>query len=375
MTSRERFRQMIKNKKSSQSMIDLAGCPQTQIMYEDTVRDLRRALHLPEDNAPAHYYGGGLDERILRQLHVDTRITGGFPQPEGGLRVPPINGEYTDEWGIGYRFINGHYEICRNPLKDMDLDDIRRYPFPRAEDIRPELYESYAQHARRLHETTDLVVVAQHPVYGVFELGCWMFGFDDFLYRLAGEPETVHWFFEKILDYQKAVIRPYYTALGPFIDCTTSGDDFGTQHGLFMSVSMFQELVAPYLKERIRYTKSFTSAAFQHHSCGSVFDLIPTLIDCGVDLLNPIQPGATKMEPEILLDAYAGSIAFWGGVDTQDLLVNGTPEKVKAETHRLLHLFDGRGAYVLSPAHCIQDDVPAENLLAVYEAAAEEYGL
>ncbi len=82
--------------------------------------------------------------------------------------------------------------------------------------------------------------------------------------------------------------------MGEYIQCTTSGDDFGTQRAPFMSTATFQEMIAPYLKERIAYTKKFTNAFYQHHTCGAVFDLIPTLIDCGVDILNPIQPSASQ---------------------------------------------------------------------------------
>jgi uroporphyrinogen decarboxylase len=177
----------------------------------------------------------------------------------------------------------------------------------------------------------------------------------------------VHWFFDKFLEYQKAVIKLYYGAIGEYINCTTSGDDFGTQHGTFMSVKMFDAFIGPYMKERIRYTKTFTNAFFQHHTCGSVFDLIPSLIDCGVDILNPIQPHAHNMEPERLKTEFGGQIAFWGGIDTQDLLVNGSPEDVKKETERILSVFGtDSGGYILSPAHCIQDDVPPENVIAIY---------
>ncbi|MCL2815314.1 MAG: methyltransferase, partial [Oscillospiraceae bacterium] len=136
--------------------------------------------------------------------------------------------------------------------------------------------------------------------------------------------------------------------------------------GLFMSVKMFEELVAPYMKERIRYTKTFTKAFFQHHTCGSVFDLIPSLIDCGVDILNPIQPNAYNMEPERLKSEYGRQITFWGGIDTQDLLVNGSPEDVRREVAYILSVFGTDGGYILSPAHCIQDDVPPANVIAIY---------
>jgi len=317
---------------------------------------------------------GYLDERILKRLRIDTRMTGGMPRAESEnfKRLPD---GFITEWGIEYKAINGHYEIVRNPLKGMTLDEVKKFPFPRASDIDPKVYDEYREHARSLYESTDYAVIAQHPCLGVLELGCWMFGFDDFLYRIAGEPETAEWFFGKILDYQKEVIERYYSAVGPYIDCTTSGDDFGTQQSPFLSAAMFDEMIAPFFKERIRYTKTFTDAFYQHHTCGSVYRLIPSLLECGVDILNPIQPRTFEMEPERLKADYGDRMAFWGGVDTQQLLRDGDVETVKREVKALLHIFGTDGGYILAPAHCIQPDVPAENVIAVYDAAAEMYGL
>jgi uroporphyrinogen decarboxylase len=360
MTKRERFRNTVEHKKVDRPIFDLYGSPQTMIMNQSTVEELKKILGITGD-----YDGEGfIDERILEKFNIDTRMTGGFPFPQHEPQKW-IDGNYVTGWGYGDRYF---------PLKDKNLDDIKKFPFPKASDINPIVFGEYRKHAKNLYENTDYVIVAQHPCYGVFELGCWMFGYDDFLYRLAAEPETVHWFFEKILSYQKDVIKLYYGAVGEYIHCTTSGDDFGTQHGLFMSVKMFDELISPYMKERIHYTKTFTEAYFQHHTCGSVYELIPLLINCGVDILNPIQPNAYQMEPEKLKAVYGSQIAFWGGVDTQDLLVNGTIEEVKSEIKRILTIFDTDGGYILSPAHCIQDDVPPVNIVAIYEAANEMYG-
>jgi uroporphyrinogen decarboxylase len=205
------------------------------------------------------------------------------------------------------------------------------------------------------------------------EMGCWMCGFDDFLLRMALEPEFVIKFFDKILDYQKKVIDMYYGAVGDYIHFTTSGDDFGTQTGPFLSPAMFEELVKPYYQERISYTKKYTKAYYFHHTCGSVYSLIPHLMEAGVDILNPIQPGARDMEPEKLKRAYGASIAFHGGIDTQFILPHGTVDEVKQEVYRVLEAMSGDGGYILSPAHNIQPDVPVENIAAIFEAGKQYF--
>ena len=140
-----------------------------------------------------------------------------------------------------------------------------------------------------------------------------------------------------------------------------------------MSRKMFCDLIKPYLKERIAYTKKFTDAFYKHHTCGSVFELIPDIIDCGVSILNPIQPGVYQMEPERLKAAYGDRLTFWGGIDTQHLLTEGSPEQIREEVGHVLSILDVNGGYILSSAHTIQSDVPAENLLAMFEGAREYY--
>jgi len=370
MTHRERFIKNVSHEGADRAVFDLCGNPQTQIDYTETKEALAEFLGL----------GGGsegsfpLDDRILRHFDIDTRLVGRIPVPRT-VHNREEDGVSYDSYGIGRRVVNGHHEICHTPLTGCNIDEVVKYPMPDAGDIDRRLIQEWAEEAEYLCRNTDYAVVAGHPLLGVFEIGCWMFGFDDYLYRLSAEPEVVHVFSQRVLDYQKKVIEIYYGSLGRYINCTTSGDDFGTQTGPFMSAGMFKELVKPYMKERISYTKKFTDAYYQHHTCGSVFDLIPELIDCGVDILNPIQPGTYMMEPSRLKEAYGGKLAFWGGIDTQKLLPYGSPADVEEAVGHILSILDSDGGYVLSPAHCIQNDVPAANIAAIYTGAMKYYKL
>ena len=280
-------------------------------------------------------------------------------------------------WGVVRAWTGQYWDIVESPLRGATVDDLDAYPWPDPPRCIDEAaLEAYRCEARRLWDETDYVVVAEHPVYGVFELACWMCGFDDFLWRLAGDRPFVTRLFDRLLALQKAFIRPYYQALGPFIHLTTSGDDFGTQTGPFMAPATFRKLVVPYFAERIAFTHEFTGAYFWHHTCGSVFDLLPDLIEAGVDILNPVQPGAKKMEPERLKAAYGDRLCFHGGFDTQGVLPFGTPEQIEAEVGRVMAALKPGGGYIFSAAHNIQTDVPVENILTMYRAARRlgEYG-
>lgn len=368
MTHRERFYEAVTHGKPDRAVYDLTGSPQTNVDYEVTKQALAAELGITGPKQGNY----NLDERILKALDIDTRRIGGMPTP-ATAHCRTENGISYDCWGIGYREVNGHMEICHNPLADCTIDEMMAFEFPDSEKIDPNLIAQWARQAKELHEKTDYAVVAEHPVLGVFELGCWMFGFDDYLYRLAGEPELVHAFSERVLKYQKRMIEIYYGALGKYIDCTTSGDDFGTQTGPFMSNAMFDEFIHPYLKERVAFTKQFTDGFYQHHTCGSVHAFIPALIDCGIDILNPIQPGVYMMECERLKADFGDKMTFWGGIDTQYLLPRGSEADVKAAVRHILSVMGDNGGYVLSPAHTIQNDVPARNVIAIYRGADEYY--
>ncbi|HXK73201.1 MAG TPA: uroporphyrinogen decarboxylase family protein, partial [Clostridia bacterium] len=160
----------------------------------------------------------------------------------------------------------------------------------------------------------------------------------------------------------------YYGSLGKYIHLTTSGDDFGMQNGPFLSPDMFKEMIAPWYKKRISQVKSICNTLFFHHSCGSVYKLMDTIIDMGVDILNPIQPGTKDMEPEKLKAEYGDKIVFWGGIDEQNLLSKATKEQVKEEVRRVSDILSKNGGYVLAASHNIQPDVPVENVDAMLKA-------
>lgn len=370
MSYRERFEATVNHQPVDRVHFDLAGTSLTGIEHADSVKRLLE--HLGYTGPYTGHYTK-FDERILKHFDIDIRRVGDILSPASPFDGKNTAYSTTDCWGVTRVFTGLYWEIKNPPLKGASIDDLEKYPWPQAERLDLKQIEMYRQQAKKLYEETDYVVCAEHPVYGILELGCWMCGFDEFFLKMAMEPEFVIRFFDKVWEYQKKVIEIYYRALGPYIHVTTSGDDFGTQTGPFISPDMFSKLIKPYYKERISYTKKFTRAYYFHHTCGSVFSLIPHLIDAGVDILNPIQPGAKDMEPEKLKKTYGNSITFWGGIDTQYLLPNGTPDDIREAVYKLLDIMGDKGGYVLSPAHNIQPDVPAVNISAIFEAAKEYY--
>jgi uroporphyrinogen decarboxylase len=362
---RERFRLTLEHEDVDRPPMDLGATDMTGI--DGGPRRLAPLLGI--DPGP-RALDSEIDEEVLTSLDIDIRDVGGILEPVRSAARRLSATERVDAWGISYRFNGHHDEAVGRPLAGASIDDLQRYPWPDPDGIDRGAIRRMAERARWLREETPYVVCGRHPYFGVLELGCWMCGFDDFLCRLAAEPEFVHRFFQIVLDWQKRVDEIYYAAVGPWLHFTTSGDDFGAQAGPLLSPSMFHDLVLPYLRERIRHVGEFTDAVFFHHSCGSIRSLIPHLVDAGVRILNPLQPRAAGMEPEGLKADFGDSLVFYGGVDTQELLPRGTPEEVRSRTRYLIRTLGRKGGYVLSAAHHLQSDVPLENVIAMYRACA-----
>lgn len=365
MNSHERFARTMAHQPADRPPLDIGGTTLTA-MSTRCQEALRRFLGF---SGPPEPTNSGVDERILRWAGCDFRSVGrivDLPSPHTRRLSPE---EYVDCWGVRRRRVGQYDEITHSPLRGATLEDLRAFPWPQPH-LDEALLARWVAEARALHNEGRYVVVAEHPVYGILELGCWMCGYDDFLYRLAADSDFVRAFFDRVLAIQLAVIEPYYTALGPYITLTTSGDDFGTQLGPFLSPKMFGELVAPYFRARIARTKELAHCYYWHHSCGSIVPLLDQIIACGVDILNPIQTSAVGMEPRALKERFGSRLVFWGGVDVQQFLPRATPQEVREHIRELVGILGQDGGYVLAPAHNMQEDVPPGNIVAWVETVA-----
>ena len=147
------------------------------------------------------------------------------------------------------------------------------------------------------------------------------------------------------------------------------GTDFGTQQSTFCSVGTFRSLYMPYYKKINAWIHAHTPWKTFKHSCGAVASLIPSFIESGFDILNPVQVSAAGMEAEKLKARFGRDIVFWGGgVDTQKTLMFGTPEEVRDQVRRRIEVFGRDGGFVFNAVHNIQANVPAPNVIALFEA-------
>jgi uroporphyrinogen decarboxylase len=177
---------------------------------------------------------------------------------------------------------------------------------------------------------------------------------------------------EKVTELKLAYWEKVLDAFGDLIDIAAEADDLGAQHAPLFSPRTYREIVKPLHAEIVSYIKSRTKARFFLHSCGAIRDLIPDLIEIGVDCLNPVQVSATGMDTAGLKTEFGRDMTFWGGaVDPQDTRAGGTPEEVGVEVRRRISDLKPGGGFVFASIHNIQAHVPVENILAMWEALDE----
>lgn len=202
-----------------------------------------------------------------------------------------------------------------------------------------------------------------------FQDTCASFGMETALINMITEPELYEAVNDKILEFYLKANEIFYEATKEKLHAVLIGNDMGSQRGLLLSPDLIRRFVLPGCRQLVEQAHSYGVKVI-YHSCGSIDKVIPDLIEAGVDVIHPIQALAAGMEPEKLKVQFGDAVAFCGGVDAQDLLVNGTPGEVKEKVRELRELFPT--GLIISPSHeAIQRDVPPANIKALFEAAGE----
>jgi uroporphyrinogen decarboxylase len=184
-------------------------------------------------------------------------------------------------------------------------------------------------------------------------------------------PDFFHALSRRIMTFNLEFIRRLYEVAGDRIDFYRIGEDYGTQRGLLFGRPQWQEFIRPSLVEMTRIPKEHGSLYYQH-TCGSVRELIPDLIEVGVDVLDPLQVTATGMDPRELKAEFGDRLCFSGGIDEQELLPRGSPQQVAQAVRDLIEVMSPGGGFFLGSTHNFQADIPTANILAMYKAAREQ---
>jgi uroporphyrinogen decarboxylase len=224
-------------------------------------------------------------------------------------------------------------------------------------------YDKIADNIKALRDKSDKYFLVR--IYGShFEKAYFSRGFENFLGDMGGEPEFTRSLLNRIIDKNLVMLENFLSIKE--IDGVLLGSDWGSQRGLLMAPAMWEDLIRPGEQKEYDLIHGYGKDVWVH-SCGNIEAVIPSLIEIGLDVLNPIQPEA--MDISELKTRYGNKLAFWGGLSTQQTLPFGTPVEVKKEAQRVIDLMGKGGGYIFSPAQSIQNDVPVANVMALLELA------
>jgi uroporphyrinogen decarboxylase len=375
-TSRERVRETLDHKIPDRVPIDLGGF-QTgihRLAYENLldflgiedevqILDPVQQLALP-------------CERVLERFHVDVRyiVAHGPDSFKGGIeqniRVGRRWHELRDEFGVVWSMPDDqqlYMDITHHPLGEASVADLEDYPFPFGGD--PTRFTGLREKALRLRRETPFALST--GIGGVVYETCWyMRGLERWFMDMVENPDFCQALLDKILVFWIDYYSAFLAEVGDLVDVVMIGDDLAGQNGPLFSPAFYRRHVKPRQKQLVSHIKSLTSAKIWYHTCGACFELIPDLLDNGIDILNPVQISAKGMDPARLKRQFGEDLVFWGGgIDAQNVLPRSTPAEVREHVRRNVEVFKTGGGYVFNNVHNIQADVPAENIAALFDAA------
>jgi len=288
-----------------------------------------------------------------------------------GHKTPTINlpnGNVKDEWGLEYREVGLYGEAVVRPLADCEtIEDLNNYNLPDPDD-------------EGRWEFSKKVIPAYINDYGIigdleasiFEIAWNLTGMEKFIMDLATQEEYVYVLLDRIMDFS---IKCGLKMIDLGVDLIWAGDDVGTQKGMMISPEMWREVFKPRLKIMFDTFKNRNpKIKIAYHSCGSINPIIPDLIEIGLDILNPLQPLAEGMELGGIYNKYKDDLIFFGAIDVQGVLPNGSEIDVENEVKRCIKATNGGRRFIIAPAHNMQPDTPKENVYKFFEAA-KKYGV
>jgi hypothetical protein len=419
VTSRERLETTLEHRQPDRVCVDIGGCSNTT-MHASTVSRLRGTLLGQGDHrvriAHQMMMTGEIDDELRGALPCDVVGVGGssssfgipnkdwkpWDMPDGTPVMVP--GEFSvtaDANGDLLEYPQGDTSVApsgRMPaggfyfdsiVRQEPIDETRLDPADNCEEfsfLGDRQVADFGAEARRLAEVTD---------YGIFLTlpGVWGYGDpgmipgpalkhpkgirdpEEWYISLIARPDYIHAVFERQTEIALANIARLAAEVGDNGQVArVCSADFGGQMGPLFSPRTYRQLFSPYYRRINQTIHQLTNWKTFKHCCGSIYDLIPDMIEDGFDVLNPIQTSAAKMDARTLKREFGEQIVFWGGgVETQTTLPFGTAEEVYREVRERIDIFNDGGGYVFSAIHNIQANVPVANILAMFQAVRDSW--
>jgi len=300
------------------------------------------------------------------KMGSDIVVVGGQPG-KGFILEEDENGEVVNEFGMKMRQGPVYMDVIQAPLKDMQtVEEAEAYQFP--DPLDPERYMQ-AEHDIAKYKS-EYFIIGDVEVT-LFAMARQLLGMEKFLIDLMMNEEHVHILLEKSLQFSLGVATELVKR---GVDAVWFGDDFGTQNSLIMDIDMWRTIFKPLYQRLIDGIKAVNSdIIIIQHSDGAVSELLDDLIEVGIEVFNPVQPGVPGHDPQRLKDDFGDRLSFFGAIDQQLLLPYGTQEEIEKDVKEKIEILGRGGGYIIAPAHIIQSDTSLESVEAFINAA-KKYG-
>ena len=301
------------------------------------------------------------NEELLQKLGDDfRRVFAEYKGPIVPLRYK--NATYRSVFGVERDGL-GYGQPLHHPLEGATLKEIKEYSWPNPKWI----------DASKIKSATK--ICNQYAILGGDWSPFWhdaidLLGMENLLIKMCTEPEMVDLVLSKIVDYYYQVSKNIFEAAGGNIDIFFIGNDFGAQSGPLMGPEMFEQFIYPHLERLIDLGHSY-GLKVQLHCCGGIYELIPLMIKAGLDALHALQPDCGGMDLARLKNEFGDKLVLNGGIDSKNILINGSVEFVKEQTQKVLDIMTPGGRYIAGASHdTILAETPVKNVLAMFEVIA-----
>jgi len=315
--------------------------------------------------------------QFLDDYDVDLRYI------EGPSYIGPPLAPGTDIWGVQRIAVaagvagqaESYSEVTTPPLSGAttptEIEAYGHWPHPDMFD-----YDVIPQQCDAILAGGRVVVFMGDRLNRIAQLKPAMYlrGPEEIFVDLALRPEMAEAVFRQIRGFYRGYLERILHAAAGKIDIVLTGDDFGAQNGLLIGADMWRTFIKPGFADYIDLIHRHGARAM-HHTCGSVVDIIPDLIDCRLDILQSIQPEAKGMSLADLKRMFGNRICFHGGVSIQKTMPHGSPDDIRREIKSIAEIVKPDGGYIFCTSHNIQADAPVENVVALMEAYLQYGGM
>jgi len=370
MNPRERLIATLNHKEPDKMPIDFGVTTVTGIgtvAYEKLLEYL--GIEKEKKFETAHIHQGLVQpsEAFYKYYKVDARPVYMKLPPRGTAVKFMQDGSFYDEYNIFWQKGTNDYAPINAPMESYSFSEMENYSWPKPTKDR---IDGLKEKAEYLFNNTDFAIVADIMCRGPFESAVKLRGYEQLLTGFYYEPDFVKKLLEKITDNTIEFWDLYLGEISDFAQVVCQGDDLGSQNALIMGPELYRRFIKPCHKQIYDFIHSKTKAKIFMHSCGSIFDIIPDLIEIGVDILNPVQRSARDMEIKNLKKQFGKDICFWGGgIDVQQFLPKSNLDEIEEDVKKTIDIMAPGGGYIFAATHNIHADAAPEKINKIFESA------